>query len=158
MPPQDKTAHHLPILPGSIKYHQIYFPLQGGVMQPQRTMGCIQPVSCHLCRHAGSSPWTEDGSVWDQRGNFSSIISGLASCYQHCSGSHEGGRWSRRDFKAFASNIKTTSAAWPLAMANEHSQHAFYPHFILFTLPMVVNLLILTVGGSFYIHSSSGFL
>lgn len=106
--------------------HSSYWKVSCELMQLQCTMGCIQSIICHLSRHAGRSPQIEDGSVWDQRGNFSSSISRLASCYRHCSGSHEGGRWSRRGFKAFASNIKTTAAAWPVAMANQHSQDAFY--------------------------------
>lgn len=43
-------------------------------------------------------------------------------------------------------------------MANEHCQDIFYFHLILFSLPMMVNLPILTVEGSFYIHLSSGFV
>lgn len=134
-PPQDETAQYLPILPASTNYHQISLPrkdLPWNNATPHTT-GYIQPLSWHLYRHAGCPPWTEDGSVWDQRGNCSSS-SHLASCYQHCSGSHDGGRWSRRGFKAFASNIKTTSAAWPLVMANDQSQDAFYVPLILFIL------------------------
>lgn len=43
-------------------------------------------------------------------------------------------------------------------MANKHSQDAVYFHLILFTLFVVVNLPILTVESSFYIHLSSEFV